>query len=68
MSTVKKEKAPRNWVTTLMFSLSALVAVTIVPAYGYFYGYDVFEWITAAIFCGLTGFFHHGGIPSALVT
>ena len=54
MSTL--EKPPWIWTTIIIFGLTALAAVTIVPAYGYFYGYDFFEWATAAVFCGLTGF------------
>ena len=40
------EKAPINWTNMLIFSLTPLLALTLVPVYGYLYGYDSFEWIT----------------------
>ena len=39
------EKAPINWTNMLIFSLTPLLALTLVPVYGYLYGYDSFEWI-----------------------
>jgi stearoyl-CoA desaturase (Delta-9 desaturase) len=38
------------WTTTLMFSLTALVALTIVPWYGLTYGYSTSAWVAFALF------------------
>ncbi len=51
------KKAPINWTNMLLFSLTPLFVVTLVPLYGYFYGYDAFEWLMFALlmaFCGLS--------------
>lgn len=51
------KKAPINWVNMLLFSLTPLCVVSLVPLYGYFYGYDAFEWLMFALlmaFCGLS--------------
>ena len=50
-------KAPINWTNMLLFSLTPLFAVTLVPLYGFFNGYDLFEWVVFAVFmmfCGLS--------------
>ena len=49
-------KAPINWTNMLLFSLTPLFAVTLVPLYGYFYGYDLFEWVVFALFMAFCGF------------
>ncbi|MEZ5491480.1 MAG: fatty acid desaturase [Gammaproteobacteria bacterium] len=49
-------KAPINWTNMLLFSLTPLFAVTLVPLYGYFYGYDLFEWAVFALFMAFCGF------------
>ncbi|MDX1693931.1 MAG: fatty acid desaturase [Ketobacteraceae bacterium] len=49
--------APRNWVTTLLFSITFLIAITAVPAYGIIAGYDWFEvsmFFTLLIFSGIS--------------
>ncbi len=41
----------------LLFSLTPAFAVTLVPLYGYFYGYDLYEWLAflfLMLFCGLS--------------
>lgn len=51
------EKAPINWTNMLLFSLTPLFAVTLVPLYGYYDGYDLFEWSVFGLFmafCGLS--------------
>lgn len=51
------EKAPINWTNMLLFSLTPLFAVTLVPLYGYYIGYDLFEWSVFGLFmafCGLS--------------
>ena len=49
--------SPRNWVTTLLFSITFLIAITAVPAYGFINGYDWFEvsmFFMLLIFSGLS--------------
>ena len=36
--------APLNRTNVLVFTLTPLAAVTLVPLYGFYYGYDAFEW------------------------
>ncbi|MEQ8314500.1 MAG: fatty acid desaturase [Gammaproteobacteria bacterium] len=51
------EKAPINWTNMLLFSITPAAAITLVPLYGYFYGYDGFEWMVFIVmmaFCGLS--------------
>lgn len=50
------EKAPINWTNMLLFSLTPLFAVTLVPLYGYFFGYDLFEWMVFGLFMAICGF------------
>jgi len=47
------QKAPINWTNMLLFSLTPAFAISLVPLYGYFYGYDLYEWL---VFIGLMGF------------
>jgi len=49
------EKAPINWINMLLFSLTPALALILVPAYGYFYGYDLYEWIVFALLMGFCG-------------
>lgn len=63
VSEAQWEKPPRNWVTTILFSVTFLLAITAVPAYGIIEGYDWFEvsmLFTLLIFSGLsiTGGYH----------
>ena len=51
------EKAPINWTNMLLFSLTPAFALLLVPAYGYFYGYDLYEWVVFVllmVFCGMS--------------
>lgn len=50
------DQAPRNWVTTIMFSATFLVAVTAVPLYGFLVGYDWVEISAFFILLLLSGF------------
>ncbi|MEX2132112.1 MAG: fatty acid desaturase [Pseudohongiellaceae bacterium] len=50
-------KTPINWTNMLLFSMTPLAAVILVPLYGYYVGYDVFEWamfLLLLAFCGLS--------------
>ncbi|MCH7815203.1 MAG: fatty acid desaturase [Proteobacteria bacterium] len=48
-------KAPINWTNMLLFSLTPAFAVTLVPLYGYFYGYDLYEWLVFIVLMGFCG-------------
>lgn len=39
----------------LLFSLTPAFAVTLVPLYGYFYGYDLYEWLVFLLLMGFCG-------------
>jgi stearoyl-CoA desaturase (delta-9 desaturase) len=50
-------KAPINWTNMILFTVTPALAVTLVPAYGWFEGYDAFEWSMFAVmmvFCGMS--------------
>jgi len=49
------EKAPINWTNMLLFSLTPVFALLLVPAYGYFYGYDLYEWVVFVLLMGFCG-------------
>jgi stearoyl-CoA desaturase (delta-9 desaturase) len=49
------EKAPINWTNMLLFSLTPASALLLVPAYGYFYGYDLYEWVVFVLLMGFCG-------------
>ena len=49
------EKAPINWTNMLLFSLTPALALILVPAYGYFYGYDLYEWVVFVLLMGFCG-------------
>ena len=49
------EKAPINWTNMLLFILTPAFALLLVPAYGYFYGYDLYEWLVFVILMGFCG-------------
>jgi stearoyl-CoA desaturase (delta-9 desaturase) len=57
------EHAPYNWITTTIFTLTPLVALTVVPWYGIVHGYNTASWIFFALFLvctgvGITGGYH----------
>ena len=57
------DKAPINWTNTVLFITTPVFAITLVPLYGYFYGYDLYEWMVFILlmaFCGMsiTGGYH----------
>lgn len=50
-------KAPINWTNTILFTLTPLFAVTLVPYYGLTHGYGAYEWgvfIVLMGFCGMS--------------
>ncbi len=48
-------KPPVNWTNMVLFTLTPLLAVTLVPLYGYFYGYDLYEWVVFFLLMGFCG-------------
>lgn len=51
----EKEEAPVNWVATILFLVTGSIALIVVPAYGFMYGFDLFEWLTFAAFLFFSG-------------
>jgi len=56
-----QEKAPINWVATIMFIVTTGVAVTLVPWYGMTYGYETSAWVSYVVLTWLTGMAITGG-------
>jgi len=51
------DQAPINWTNMILFTVTPALAVTLVPAYGWIYGFDAFEWAMFAVmmvFCGMS--------------
>ncbi len=51
------EKPSINWTNMVLFTVTPACAITLVPLYGYFYGYDLYEWavfVALMAFCGLS--------------
>ncbi|NKB34267.1 MAG: acyl-CoA desaturase [Pseudomonadales bacterium] len=55
------EKAPINWINMVLFTATPICAVTLVPLYGYFYGYDLYEWLVFVFLMGFCGMSITGG-------
>ncbi|MDD9891065.1 MAG: fatty acid desaturase [Gammaproteobacteria bacterium] len=55
------EKAPINWINMVLFTATPLGAITLVPLYGYFYGYDLYEWLVFLFLMGFCGMSITGG-------
>ena len=49
------ENAPRNWGVLLMFVLTGLAAVTLVPWYGLTTGYSTVAWVSFVLLLGANG-------------
>lgn len=49
------EKAPINWTNMVLFSSTPALAITLVPLYGFMYGYDLFEWVVFIALMGVCG-------------
>lgn len=69
MTATEWKAAPRNWTTTLMFALTFLAALVLVPWYGFGHGYSGAAWMwfalvlsanELAITCGYHRLFAHG--------
>jgi len=46
---------PVNWVTTLLFAITFLGAITVVPWYGFTHGYSTAAWVWCALLLGANG-------------
>jgi stearoyl-CoA desaturase (delta-9 desaturase) len=55
MTTAASHSIRRNWVTTAMFALTFATAVTVVPWYGFRFGYHAAAWIWCALLLGANG-------------
>lgn len=49
------QKAPINWTNTILFTLTPLFAVTLVPYYGFTHGYGLYEWVVFFVLMGFCG-------------
>jgi len=49
------EKAPINWTNMWLFSLTPALAILLVPLYGFYFGYDLFEWVVLLLMMGFCG-------------
>jgi len=56
-----KEHAPINWVASIMFLITTLAALTVVPWYGMTHGYETSAWIAYLVLTWLTGMAITGG-------
>ncbi len=56
VDTTAEEKPPINWVTTILFSLTFLGAITVVPWYGFTHGFSAAAWIWFFVFLAANGF------------
>jgi stearoyl-CoA desaturase (Delta-9 desaturase) len=55
LSAVRAGVAPINWAASLMFVLTSVVAITVVPWYGITHGYHASAWILFTLFLGANG-------------
>ncbi|WP_051218995.1 acyl-CoA desaturase [Oceanobacter kriegii] len=60
-SAAKSEKPPIHWVPAIMFSASTLGVLTLVPWYGFTYGYETSAWVAYLVITWLTGMAITGG-------
>jgi stearoyl-CoA desaturase (delta-9 desaturase) len=55
LSAARAGAAPINWAASLMFVLTTVVALTVVPWYGITHGYHATAWILFTLFLGANG-------------
>src|SRR3569833_1226750 len=60
-STAVEQKAPINWAPTLIFPLTFIASLTLVPWWGLTHGYSVGAWVVAVLFTGANGMAITGG-------
>lgn len=54
-STSSKPQAPINWTNMILFTATPLAALTLVPWYGFTYGYSSYDWIAFVLMMGFCG-------------
>ena len=59
--TRRDERAPYNPITTFIFTVTPLVALTVVPWYGIVHGYSTAAWVFFGLFLAFTGVAITGG-------
>ena len=59
--TWRDEHAPYNPITTFIFTVTPLVALTVVPWYGIVHGYSIAAWVFFGLFLAFTGVAITGG-------
>jgi stearoyl-CoA desaturase (delta-9 desaturase) len=57
----KAKKPPLIWANTLMFALTLIAAVVLVPWYGLTHGFSLADWVCAILFAGANGMAITGG-------
>jgi len=55
MSENRRAEAPWNWPAVIMFVVTTVPCVTVLPWYGLKYGFDAFEWIAFVLLWGANG-------------
>lgn len=55
------EDSPRIWLTTILFAVTGLAALTLVPWYGYAFGYTLGAWVAAGVLLWANGLSITGG-------
>jgi stearoyl-CoA desaturase (Delta-9 desaturase) len=60
-TTPREESAPRLWTTTLLFSITLLAALVLVPWYGLTHGFSTGSWVCYAFFLVANGVSITGG-------
>ncbi|HVW70688.1 MAG TPA: fatty acid desaturase [Steroidobacteraceae bacterium] len=60
-STPLEPQAPLNWAPTLVFSLTFVAAITLVPYWGFTHGFSAGAWVVAVLFAGANGMAITGG-------
>ena len=56
-SAASAEHAPINWITTIVFTVTPLAALVLVPWYGFTHGYSLWAWLSLVFFlwaCGIS--------------
>ena len=64
MTETRPAPAPWNWPAVIMFLLTTVPAVTVLPWYAWKYGFDAFEWIAFVLLWGASGMAITAGLSS----
>lgn len=52
---ITRAQAPVIWTNMILFTVTPVLAVVLVPLYGFFYGYDLYEWLVFIFLMGFCG-------------